>query len=124
MGTKQVQFNYSTTTYITSKYNTNRCSEYEGEVKDWSSPRRVIRVYFLEELLKEIWNNRLVTRERIMSMFYKKTAWEYDLIDIDDFTERAITLIRIALDDISDDPEYIVTYKWTGFRIENLLCHI
>lgn len=124
MGTKQVQFNYSTTTYITSKYNANRCSEYEGEVKDWSSPRRVIRVYFLEELLKEIWNNRLVTRERIMSMFYKKTAWEYDLIDIDEFTERAITLIRIALDDISDDPEYIVTYKWTGFRIENLLCHI
>ena len=124
MDTKQVKFNYDTTTYITSKYNTNRCCEYEGEVKDWSSPRRVIRVYFLEELLKEMWNNRLITRERIMSMFYKKTVLEYDLIDIDEFTERAITLIRIALDDISDDTEYIVTYKWTGFRIENLLCHI
>lgn len=122
MVSKHVKFNDNKFNIKTLKY--ERTGEYNHDMKDWCTSRRIIKVYFLEELLRELWNNNLITRDRLRSMFYKKTEWEYDLIDFEEFFERAITLIRIALYDESDDPDYIITTRWTGFRIENLLSNI
>lgn len=114
---------FNNTTYIDS-ISYQRRGEYSNDMKDWYTSRRVIRVYFFEELLRDMWYNKLITRERLKSMFNKKTEWEYDLIDFEEFFDRAISFIRLALYDESDDPDYIITTKWTGFRIENLLCNI